>query len=154
MTDFSTPIRITAMCFLTTDDGQYRLAGFGHDWQGDRQHACRKFITVVACRLAGATAMRWSKSSSGLVKPQTTSMRRNSLKNRLAFVSFNSEIKSLNHHDVGRSLMEVSRTAANLACSVPIELTLLGKTLLQLEEVGKVLCPDFNPTASGAQKCC
>jgi predicted unusual protein kinase regulating ubiquinone biosynthesis (AarF/ABC1/UbiB family) len=27
-------------------------------------------------------------------------------------------------------------------------LTLLGKTLLQLEEVGKTLCPTFNPSAS------
>ena len=56
--------------------------------------------------------------------------------------------QTLNHHDVGRSLMEVSRTAAQTGLFVPIELTLLGKTLLQLEEVGKVLCPDFNPTAS------
>jgi predicted unusual protein kinase regulating ubiquinone biosynthesis (AarF/ABC1/UbiB family) len=31
---------------------------------------------------------------------------------------------------------------------VPTELTLLGKTLLQLEEVGKILCPTFNPGAS------
>jgi len=33
-------------------------------------------------------------------------------------------------------------------CNVPSELTLLGKTLLQLEEVGKILSPTFNPSAS------
>jgi ubiquinone biosynthesis protein len=31
---------------------------------------------------------------------------------------------------------------------VPTELTLLGKTLLQLEVVGKILSPNFNPNAS------
>ena len=44
--------------------------------------------------------------------------------------------------------MEVSRTAAQTGLYVPTELTLLGKTLLQLEEVGKTLCPKFNPSAS------
>jgi predicted unusual protein kinase regulating ubiquinone biosynthesis (AarF/ABC1/UbiB family) len=40
----------------------------------------------------------------------------------------------LNHQDVGKALMEVSRTAAQTGLYVPTELTLLGKTLLQLEE--------------------
>jgi predicted unusual protein kinase regulating ubiquinone biosynthesis (AarF/ABC1/UbiB family) len=44
--------------------------------------------------------------------------------------------------------MEVSRTAAQTGLYVPTELTLLGKTLLQLEQVGKILCPTFNPNAS------
>jgi ubiquinone biosynthesis protein len=56
--------------------------------------------------------------------------------------------QTLNRQNVGKALMEVSRTAAQTGLYVPTELTLLGKTLLQLEEVGKVLCPDFNPNAS------
>jgi ubiquinone biosynthesis protein len=56
--------------------------------------------------------------------------------------------QTLNHQDVGKALMEVSRTAANTGLYVPTELTLLGKTLLQLEEVGKILYPKFNPNAS------
>ena len=55
---------------------------------------------------------------------------------------------TLNHQNVGGALMEVSRTAANTGLYVPSELTLLGKTLLQLEEVGKILSPNFNTTAS------
>jgi predicted unusual protein kinase regulating ubiquinone biosynthesis (AarF/ABC1/UbiB family) len=46
---------------------------------------------------------------------------------------------------VGQSLMEISRSAAESGLYVPSELTLLGKTLLQLDEVGKVLDPNFNP---------
>jgi predicted unusual protein kinase regulating ubiquinone biosynthesis (AarF/ABC1/UbiB family) len=56
--------------------------------------------------------------------------------------------QTLNHRDVGKALMEVSRTAAQTGLHVPSELTLLGKTLLQLEQVGRILCPGFNPNAS------
>jgi ubiquinone biosynthesis protein len=56
--------------------------------------------------------------------------------------------QTLDRRNVGRALLEVSRNAVETGLYVPTELTLLGKTLLQLEEVGKVLCPNFNPNAS------
>jgi predicted unusual protein kinase regulating ubiquinone biosynthesis (AarF/ABC1/UbiB family) len=68
-------------------------------------------------------------------------------KQAAAFVSEQRD-QTLNHQDVGKALMEVSRTAAQTGLYVPTELTLLGKTLLQLEQVGKILCPTFNPNAS------
>jgi len=64
-----------------------------------------------------------------------------------AFVSEQRD-QTLNHQDVGKALMDVSRTAAETGLYVPTELTLLGKTLLQLEGVGKILCPNFNTNAS------
>ena len=45
-------------------------------------------------------------------------------------------------------MLEVSKTAADNGLFVPSELTLLGKTLLQLDEVGKILDPAFDPNAS------
>ena len=56
--------------------------------------------------------------------------------------------QTLVHQDVGKALLQVARTAAQTGLYVPSELILLGKTLLQLEEVGKILCPEFNPNAS------
>jgi predicted unusual protein kinase regulating ubiquinone biosynthesis (AarF/ABC1/UbiB family) len=50
--------------------------------------------------------------------------------------------------NVGRTLLQVSRIAAETGLFVPSELTLLGKTLLQLDEVGRILDPDFNSSAS------
>jgi ubiquinone biosynthesis protein len=50
--------------------------------------------------------------------------------------------------NVGRSLLEVSRNAADNGFFVPRELTLLGKTLLQLDEIGKILDPAFDPNDS------
>ena len=56
--------------------------------------------------------------------------------------------RPLNQLDVGRTLLNVTQTAADTGLYVPSELTLLGKTLLQLDEVGKILYPDFDPNAS------
>ncbi len=50
--------------------------------------------------------------------------------------------------DVGRSLLDLSKLARDSGLVVPSELTLLGKTLMQLEEVGRLLEPNFNPAAS------
>ena len=57
----------------------------------------------------------------------------------------NQGLKQLN---VGLALLEVTRAAAENGVFVPSELTLLGKTLLQLDEVGKILDPEFDPNAS------
>ena len=56
--------------------------------------------------------------------------------------------QSLNKQNLGSALLQMSRAAADTGLHVPSELTILGKTLLQLEEVGKILCPEFNPDAS------
>jgi predicted unusual protein kinase regulating ubiquinone biosynthesis (AarF/ABC1/UbiB family) len=55
---------------------------------------------------------------------------------------------TLGQMDLGKTLLEVSRSAADTGLYVPIELTLLGKTLLQLDEVGRCLSPDFDPNES------
>jgi ubiquinone biosynthesis protein len=49
--------------------------------------------------------------------------------------------------NVGGSLLSVSRHARQNGLLVPSELTLLGKTLLQLDEVGEILNPEFDPNA-------
>lgn len=52
---------------------------------------------------------------------------------------------TLEELDIGRTLLQVNRTAASTGLFVPSELTLLGKTLLQLDQVGRTLAPQFNP---------
>jgi ubiquinone biosynthesis protein len=49
--------------------------------------------------------------------------------------------------NVGKSLMEVSRCARENGLFVPSELTLLGKTLLELDDIGRILDPKFDPNA-------
>ncbi len=59
-----------------------------------------------------------------------------------------SNTQSLRGLDVGTTLLELSSSAADNGLMVPSELTLLGKTLLQLDEVGKILLPEFDATDS------
>ena len=55
---------------------------------------------------------------------------------------------TLQQQDVGMAVLGVAKTGAENSLYVPSELTILGKTLLQLDEVGKLLSPNFNPNAS------
>jgi ubiquinone biosynthesis protein len=53
--------------------------------------------------------------------------------------------QGLEQMNVGRSLFDLSNRARDTGLFVPSELTLLGKTLLQLDEIGRILDPSFDP---------
>jgi predicted unusual protein kinase regulating ubiquinone biosynthesis (AarF/ABC1/UbiB family) len=56
--------------------------------------------------------------------------------------------QGLEQLNVGQTLLNVSGNARENGLYVPSELTLLGKTLLQLDEVGRILDPAFDPNAA------
>ena len=56
--------------------------------------------------------------------------------------------QSLQQINVGKAMLDLTRNAADNGLLAPSGLTLLGKTLLQLDEVGKILDPGFDPNAS------
>ena len=49
---------------------------------------------------------------------------------------------------VGRVVLEITQISGDNGLRVPAELTMLGKTLLNLDLVGQTLDPKFNPNAS------
>jgi predicted unusual protein kinase regulating ubiquinone biosynthesis (AarF/ABC1/UbiB family) len=49
---------------------------------------------------------------------------------------------------MGHIVMELSRLAGECGVRIPPELTMLGKTLLHLDEIGRTLDPSFDPNAS------
>ena len=65
--------------------------------------------------------------------------------NQLIALRHNQGVQDIN---VGRTMLELSQHAAESGLYVPSELTMLGKTLLQLDEVAGVLDPHFNPNAA------
>lgn len=69
-------------------------------------------------------------------------------RSRVSQLLAKSQDQGLQQLNVGTTLLEVTRNAAGNGLHVPSELTLLGKTLLQLDEVGKILDPTFDPNAS------
>ena len=50
--------------------------------------------------------------------------------------------------EVGRLVLEVTQTCAQSGIGLPPELTMLGKTLLNLDQVGRAIEPGFDPNAS------
>ncbi|MFO1450298.1 MAG: AarF/UbiB family protein [Opitutaceae bacterium] len=56
--------------------------------------------------------------------------------------------QGLEQLNVGHSLLEVSGIAQMNGLIVPSELVLLGKTMMQLDEIGRVLDPEFDTNAS------
>jgi len=55
---------------------------------------------------------------------------------------------TLQQMDLGRVVLDVGRNAADTGLYVPMELSLLGKTLLQLDQIGRTLAPKFDPNDS------
>jgi predicted unusual protein kinase regulating ubiquinone biosynthesis (AarF/ABC1/UbiB family) len=56
--------------------------------------------------------------------------------------------RGLRHINVGQTLLDIVGIAADCGLFVPTELTLLAKTLLKHDEIGRVLDPEFDPNAA------
>lgn len=69
-------------------------------------------------------------------------------KKAIAAIVVSRQGQALAQINMGMTLLKVSRIAVDQGLYVPSDLTMLGKTLLQLDEVGKILEPDFDPDAA------
>jgi predicted unusual protein kinase regulating ubiquinone biosynthesis (AarF/ABC1/UbiB family) len=50
--------------------------------------------------------------------------------------------------EIGKIVLEVTRIAGDCLIRIPPEMTMLGKTLLNLDQIGWTLDPDFDPNAA------
>jgi len=69
-------------------------------------------------------------------------------KRRMGQLVASQQGRGLKDINVGQTLLEVTGMAADVGLFVPSELTLLAKTLLQLDEIAKILDPEFDPNAA------
>lgn len=56
--------------------------------------------------------------------------------------------QTLQEMEIGKALLEMARSAGETGLFVPVDLSLLGKTLLQLDEIGRAIDPKFDPNAA------
>jgi len=54
----------------------------------------------------------------------------------------------LRNMQVGKAVLEIGRISGDVGLRLPSELTMLGKTLLNLDQIAEALDPTFNPNAS------
>ncbi|HUR44603.1 MAG TPA: AarF/UbiB family protein [Candidatus Saccharimonadales bacterium] len=128
-----------------TDDGRIALLDLGmvgHTSSGMQEHLLKMLVAISEGKSEEAAdlVIRFSETTEDFNQPE--------FRRRIGQLMALQQDKGLQQINVGKSLLEVSKTAADNGLRVPPELTLLGKTLLQLDEVGKILDPTFDPNAS------
>jgi len=67
---------------------------------------------------------------------------------RMAELVANQQNATVSQRQVGQEVMQIKLIAADTGIRVPSQLTMLGKTLLNLDLVGRTLAPDFDPDES------
>ena len=55
---------------------------------------------------------------------------------------------TLGEMQVGKAFLDMAKHAGETGIRMPPELTILGKTLLNLDGIGRILAPEFDPSAS------
>ncbi|HZV33400.1 MAG TPA: AarF/UbiB family protein [Verrucomicrobiae bacterium] len=128
-----------------TDDGRVALLDLGMVGRVTptmQQHLLRLLLAVSEGNgeEAAKTVLRASETTDEFDEPEFCK--------KAALLVSEQNNKTLGQQDVGLAVLDLARTAADCGVRVPTELTLLGKTLLQLDLIGKTLAPEFNPNAA------
>lgn len=128
-----------------TDDGRIALLDLGmvgYTAPAMQQHMLKVLIAVSEGKgdEAADEVVRMSE--------KTDAFDLHKFRQQIGQMVASSRNQGLQELNIGRALLDVSRHARDNGLFVPSELVLLGKTLLQLDEVGRILDPDFDPNAS------
>ena len=128
-----------------TDDGRIALLDLGmvgHVAPGMQENLLKLLLAVSEGNGDEATDLVVRMSET------TEEFNQTEFRRRVSQLMASRQDQGLQQMNVGRALLEVGRNAADNGLFVPSELTLLGKTMLQLDQVGKILDPAFDPNKS------
>ncbi|MGE5844142.1 MAG: ABC1 kinase family protein, partial [Syntrophaceae bacterium] len=128
-----------------TDDGRIALLDLGmvgHTTPAMQQNLLKILIAISESKSEDAAKVILEISET------TEEFDAAAFNKRIAQLVVDSQVQGIHQINVGRILLEATRTATELGLFVPSELSVLGKTLLQLDEVGKILDPEFDPNAA------
>jgi predicted unusual protein kinase regulating ubiquinone biosynthesis (AarF/ABC1/UbiB family) len=126
---------------LLTDDRQLALIDLGMvsrlspDLQEDLLH----FLLAIAdgrTEQAANLALAMGERLDGFDEP--------TFRRRVAEVIVRSRDSKIGEAPAGSLMLAIAHAAVTCGVRLPNELTLLGKTLLNLDEVGRILAPDFD----------
>ena len=128
-----------------TDDGRVALLDLGMVGYTSpaMQDSLLKLLLAVSegnSEEAADLAIRLSETTSHF---EETDFRR-----RISQLVAERQQADLTNYDVGEVILELGRLAGETGLFVPTELTMLGKALLQLDEIGRTLDRCFNPNES------
>ena len=127
---------------LVTDDGKIGLVDLGqvgHLSPRWRDGVFRLLLAVAEGRSEDAAdvAIEFSEVSERFDERM--------LRRRVAAIVAWQQHATVEEVEVGRLVFEIARASSQSGLYVPSELTMLGKTLAALDQVGRALAPDFKP---------
>jgi len=128
-----------------TDDGRVALIDLGmvgHIAPGMQEDLLKVLLDISEGNgeAAAEIAIKMSERREDFVGPE--------FRRRIAELVALRHDQALDQLNVGRSLLSVSSIAQDEGLIVPRELVLIGKTMLQLDELGRILDPTFDTNAS------
>lgn len=128
-----------------TDDGRIALLDLGMVGQippGMQERLFRLLLAVSEGRgeEAADLAIRMGQIQDDFNEP--------AFKRRMTDLVIQQHNATVKEMEIGRLIMEIARISARSGIRVPTELTMLGKTLMSLDEVGRTLNPEFDPNES------
>ncbi|HEY3128939.1 MAG TPA: AarF/UbiB family protein [Acidobacteriota bacterium] len=127
--------------FLTTD-GRIALLDLGmvaHTSPGTQENLLKLLLAISDGRSDDASTIAIQ------IGEQKSSFDESSFRRRIAELITRNQDARLEEIDVGKVVLEVCRACGENGIRVPQELTMLGKTLLNLDEVGRTLDSKFDP---------
>lgn len=127
---------------LLTNDNRVALLDLGMVGRvtPEMQEKLIKLLIAIA-ESQGETAAELAMQMS----ETTDFFREQDFRRSIASIVADQQDNTLEKIDVGRVLLEIGKTAGESGLYVPVELTMLGKALLQLDQIGRTLDETFNP---------
>jgi len=125
-----------------TDDGRIALLDLGmigHTTPAMQEQLLKLLIAISEGKSESAAELMIR------IGQRTSSWNAQEFRRKIVQLLAMRQDQQLHQINVGRSVLQLAQIAAENGLHVPSELTLLGKTLLQLDEIGKVLDPHFDP---------
>lgn len=130
---------------FVTDDGKIALIDFGmvgHVTPAMQDTLLKVLLAVVDGKGDAAAEIleRVSEKAEDFNSPE--------FRRRIGQLVATRQNQGLEQINIGRTLLEMTRRAQESGLFVPSELVLLSKTMLQLDEIGRILDPNFDVNGS------
>jgi predicted unusual protein kinase regulating ubiquinone biosynthesis (AarF/ABC1/UbiB family) len=127
---------------LLTEDGRIALLDLGMVGRisPEMQVKLLKLLLAISegrSEEAATLAIQTSQTTENFNEPE--------FRRKIGLLVAEQQHATLQQFDIGKTLLDLGRSAGQNGLYVPTELTMLGKTLLQLDDIGRVLDPGFNP---------
>ncbi len=112
---------------------------------GRVQQRMRDQLVHLLAGIAEGNGVQAAEAAMGIAEAKNDEMARETFISQVEEIVGAAKSRDLAQIDMGSVVLQVTRTCADAGLRIPAELSLIGKTLLNLDRVGRALSPRFDP---------